>query len=77
MSTAERKKRLTVGGASVPAAIVACWVINEYIVGKDMPQEVAMSVGAMIGSLMSIISLCFNDLRAIFLARFRNQRSED
>lgn len=72
-----RKTRLTVGTASVPAGIVVCWVISNYMGGKEMPQEVAMSVGAIVGSITSVLSLCFQDLRGIFLARFRGKREED
>lgn len=71
-----RKQRLTVGTASVPAGIVVCWIVS-HIWGKEMPQEVAMSVGAIVGSITSIMSLCFQDLRSVLLARFRPKRDED
>lgn len=72
-----RRRRLKVGGASVGLAPLVAWIISEYGGVKNMPNDVAMTIGALLGSLLSWGALCFNDLRALVLEYWRSRLMGD
>jgi hypothetical protein len=67
-----RKSRITLGGASTPIAILISYGVTD-LWGHQMSQEVAIALATVIGSLTSVASVCFWDLRAIVLGHLRRR----
>ena len=72
-----RRRRLKVGGASVGLAPLVAWVLSEYGGVKNMPNEVAMTIGSLIGSVLSVVAFCFSDLRALILSYWQKRLGMD
>lgn len=73
VSGLSRKSRVTVGGLSLPVSIIISWGFNKAL-GGDMPVDVTIAVSSVVGALVSVGSLCFWDIRAILMERFRKRR---
>ena len=71
-----RGKRITAGGVSVPIALIVSYIIKETW-GHDMPDDVLIALASVIGSLVTVGTLCFNDIRGVLLARMKRRRAED
>lgn len=72
-----RKHRLIAGTSSAPFAIVICYAINRIF---NIPQEeqlLNIAINSIVGSFVTVLALCFNDLRGIFLERFGSKRHDD
>lgn len=68
-----RKARVTAGGVSVPVAIIVTTILNHEW-GETLGQDVTIAIASLVSSAISVSVLCFWDLRAIFLNKFRNRR---
>lgn len=73
---AHRRQRVAMGGLSAPIAILVAMVVNRWF-EKSMTDEEIIAVSAVVGSVVSTISICFWDLRGILLSYAFHRRSDD
>lgn len=73
---AQRSARVVVGTSSMPVALIIAWAYAE-IWGKQMDVNVAIALATVIGSFTTTVALCFQDMRAIWLARYLKRRGTD
>ena len=72
----QRKLRVATGSASAPIAIIVSYVVYQFW-GKTMTTEVMIAISTLMGSLVSVLSVCFWDLRGIVLSRlYKRRRTE-
>ena len=76
VGNAQRKSRIKFGSASAPLAILITYAITD-LWGKQMSQEVVIALSTLIGSGVSVVTICFWDLRGIVLNRVRRRRRAD
>jgi len=71
-----RASRLRAGGISAPISILVTYGVHQ-LWGTNMSTEVTIALTSLISSIVTIFSLCFWDIRAIFLERYKARRVED
>lgn len=71
----QRKSRVAIGGVATPLSLIVAYVFHE-IMGKDMSTELAVAVSSIIGSLVGVASICFWDLRGLWLSWWRRSRRQ-
>lgn len=72
-----RKNRLIAGGGSAPLAIIICYALNHAL---DIPKEdetLNIAINTLVGSAVTVLMLCANDLRSIFLDHYGSKRVTD
>lgn len=69
----QRRHRVSVGSASVPVAIIINFIVMKQW-GIVLSDEMLIAVSTLIGSITSVVSICFYDLRGILLSRFMRRR---
>lgn len=69
-----RRSRVVAGGVSAPIGIIINFILLRNGV-SEMPSEVQMAIFSVTGSVLSVIVLCFEDIRAIILDRIKAQRT--
>ena len=67
MDPVRRKKRVVNSGAGVGVSFVVAWAIGKYLGPNYMPTDIAMIVGTLVGSLITALAACYNDLRGLLL----------
>lgn len=72
----QRKNRVALGfGAAVPAILLAKWIKWEF--GLELTVDEAIYLAGAIGSITSVASICFWDLRGIAMTFFYHRRGND
>lgn len=72
-----RKQRLIAGTSSAPLAIVVCYAVNKVFDIPPEDQTLNIAINTLVGSAVTVLTLCFWDLRAILLERFGRKRASD
>lgn len=72
----QRGSRLKVGGLSAPISILIAYAVHQ-LWGTEMSTEVTIAVSSLVSSIVTVFSLCFWDIRALLLERYRARRLED
>jgi len=72
----QRKSRVKLGGISAPIAILITWGITN-LWGQQMSQEIVIALATLVGSLVSVATICFWDLRGIALSYVFRRRDYD
>ena len=68
-----RGHRLVVGGISAPVALVVAFLIHD-VWEKDVSNEEVIAISSLIGSAVTMASLCFWDLRDMWLEWLDSRR---
>ena len=77
LDPSRRKQRIQRGGTTAVAAPAIVWFLHESKVLPDMPQEVALAVGASVGALLAWVSVCFDEMRGLLLEYIRERMHSD
>lgn len=72
----QRKHRIAVGGISAPLSLLLVFLVRD-IWGKPVTEELMIAISTLMGSLVSVATICFWDLRGIVLSRLRRRRQTD
>ena len=68
-----RKQRLAAGGISAPVAIVVAFLIHD-VWETDVSNEEVIAISSLIGSGVTMASLCFWDFRELLLEWLHSRR---
>ncbi len=66
----QRKERMAAGGLAAPVSILANYIIF-LLWGKNVSTEVAIAISSLVGSFVSVMTICFWDLRGLLLSWVR------
>jgi hypothetical protein len=72
----QRAHRIAVGGVSAPISIVISTLIHHFW-GDTMGTDFTIAVSSLASSLITVLAICFWDIRGIILSRmFKRRRKE-
>jgi hypothetical protein len=73
-----RKSRLKAGSAAgaiaAPLSIISVEIYKHMTGGHEMDSQLATAVGAIMSSVITVLALCFRDIRGIILDHFARRR---
>jgi len=72
----QRKSRVKLGSVSAPIAILITWGITN-VWGQQMSQEVVIALATLVGSMVSVLTICFWDLRSAVFKLIYSRRHSD
>lgn len=75
-SGSHRKRRVALGASSSPFGIVLAWWLYNAI-GWTMTEFELIAFSSFCGSVTAAATICFWDLRGMFLSRVHRRREED